>query len=160
MSRLPGLSKNISAFLDMIAASEGTTKITSDDGYNVIVGSTPNHPHLFSDYSDHPRVLVHLNAHLESTAAGRYQIIERFFDFYQQELNLPDFSPESQDEIAVRDIRECKATLAIEGGDLELAIRLCASRWASLPGNSYGQRQTALADLENAFKAAGGTING
>jgi muramidase (phage lysozyme) len=68
---------NIAAFIDTIAYSEGTSTINnSDDGYNVLVGSTPNHPILFNDYSTHPNVLNHA---LDSTAAGRYQIIHPTF---------------------------------------------------------------------------------
>ena len=62
------MSGNRSAFLDMLAWSEGTSTITdSDDGYNVLCGATPEHPLLFESYADHPRVL---NAELDSTARG------------------------------------------------------------------------------------------
>jgi len=61
------LNANISAFLTMIAISEGTEGI-GQMGYNCIVGGE-----LFHDYSRHPDVLVTLNKRgLKSTAAGRY----------------------------------------------------------------------------------------
>ena len=67
---MPG---NRQAFLDMLAWSEGTSTITeSDNGYNVLVGSTPEHPLLFESYADHPRIL---NPDLDSTAAGRYRLM-------------------------------------------------------------------------------------
>ena len=68
---------NESAFLDMIAWSEiGPALLAvSDNGYNVIVGSTPSNPNLFISYSDHPRKLVQLRPGLVSTAAGRYQLL-------------------------------------------------------------------------------------
>ena len=97
------MTPNLKAFLAMIAHSEGTSQIPgSDDGYRVLVGSTPNHPRLFDSYADHPRVLVQLRPGLKSTAAGRYQILERIFDAYKAQLNLPDFSPASQDAIAAQ----------------------------------------------------------
>src|ERR1700742_991434 len=98
---------NLDAFLKMIGFSEGTLFIPhSDEGYRVIVGSTPAHPHLFLSYADHPRIAVRLSPTLTSTAAGRYQILERFYDSYKTSLNLPDFSPTSQDAIATQMIRE------------------------------------------------------
>ena len=66
------MTTNRKAFLDMIAHSEiGQALLdVSDNGYNVIVGSTAQHPDLFNSYADHPRKLVRLNAKLSSTAAG------------------------------------------------------------------------------------------
>ena len=146
---------NRGAFLDMLAYSEGTTKVEgSDDGYNVIVGGA-----LFSDYSDHPRTLVVLNkAGLKSTAAGRYQLLARYYDAYKEQLSLPDFSPASQDAIAIQQIRERKALLFVDNGNIELAIEKCATIWASLPGAGYGQRENSIGDLLAAYQQAGGTL--
>lgn len=69
------------AFLDAIAVGEGTDngrQKTANHGYDVIVGGT-----LFTDYSDHPRKLVQLNPQLKSTAAGRYQLLSRYYDAYK-----------------------------------------------------------------------------
>ena len=52
---------------------------TRNQGYDVIVGGE-----LFTDYSDHPRKLVTLNPKLKSTGAGRYQLLSRWWDAYQQ----------------------------------------------------------------------------
>lgn len=148
---------NIDAFLAMIAASEGTARI-GDRGYNVLVGSTPEHPHLFDSYADHPRVRVRLSDTLTSTAAGRYQILERYFDAYKAQLHLSDFGPASQDAIATQMIRECGALADVAAGRFDEAVTKCASRWASLPGASYGQHENKLADLRQAFTGAGGTL--
>jgi muramidase (phage lysozyme) len=147
---------NRGAFLDMLAQSEGTSTITgSDDGYNVIVGGK-----LFSSYADHPRQLVVLNkAGLESTAAGRYQVLEKYFDYYKKLLNLPDFSPASQDSIAIQQIKESGALQLIDNGNLLYAITKCNHIWASLPGNSYGQRQNSIDSLQAAYVKAGGIIS-
>lgn len=152
------ISPNLKAFLDMIAWSEiGPSLLkASDNGYNVLVGAfAPDHMMLFSSYADHPRVL---NSRLHSTAAGRYQLLERNFDFYKAKLNLPDFSPASQDSIAIQQIRECHALPCIEAGAIETAISQCAHIWASLPGNAAGQRQNTMADLQDAFAGAGGIL--
>lgn len=152
MARLPGISRNLNAFLDTIALSEiGKALLAlpeTDDGYMVIVGSTPSHPILMKTYRDHPRFY---NRTCDSTAAGRYQILKRYFDAYAEQLDLEDFSPESQDEIAIQMIRECHALDEIEHGEIQKAITLCRSRWASLPGAGYDQHENHMGDLLLAF---------
>ena len=105
-------SKNVCAFLDMLADSEiGSALLAlSDDGYNVLEGSTPQAPILFPvnpdgtpDYRQHP--VVTLNSIETSTAAGRYQIMQRYAEAYQAQLGLPDFGHLSQDLIAVQPMR-------------------------------------------------------
>ena len=149
---------NINAFLDMIAFSEIGAPLlgVSDNGYNVIVGSTAERPDLFTSYADHPRKLVNLGNGLESTAAGRYQILERYFDDYKAMLKLPDFSPESQDDIATQMIRERHALPLIALGHIDEAIHLCSNIWASLPGNSYDQHENNINALISYYKSAGG----
>ena len=151
---------NRKAFLDMIAVSElgkGLMAV-SDNGYNVIVGSTPAKPLLFYDYADHPRKLVTLNKSLKSTAAGRYQVLARYFDAYKKILNLPDFSPDSQDKIALQQIAERKALVDIDAGRIAQAIKRCKNIWASLPGAGYGQHENKIETLLTAFVEAGGTL--
>ena len=46
---------------------------------------------LFNGYRDHPRVLVDLpKLKIESTAAGRYQLLRRYYDAYKKTLGLKD----------------------------------------------------------------------
>ena len=152
-------NKNIKAFLDMIAYSELKGLIAiSDNGYNVIVGSTMKKPILFSSYADHPRKLVVINENLKSTAAGRYQLLSRYYDAYKKQLGLNDFSPLSQDLIAIQQIKERKALHLIKAGKFEGAVKACSNIWASLPGNNYGQHQNTIADLKSAYIKAGGTV--
>ena len=152
------LTKNERAFLDMIAYAELGPEMLkeSDNGYNVVVGSTPSSLLLLLDYTDHPRILV---KKVESTAAGHYQILMRIYDYYKKSLNLKDFSPNSQDIIAMQLIRECKAIEDIDAGRISLAISKCRSRWASLPGAGYGQREHRLEDLIAIFQKSGGTVS-
>lgn len=144
---------NRKAFLDMIAFSEGTIKYGDQNGYNVIVGGI-----LFDSYKDHPRRLMTINSKLKSTAAGRYQLLSRYYDAYKKLLNLPDFSPDSQDKIALQQIKECKALEDIDAGNFEAAVKKCAHIWASLPGAGYGQHENKIADLKNAYQEAGGVV--
>lgn len=153
------MSPNLKAFLDMIAHSEIGERLlqVSDNGYDVIVGSTPENPILFNSFADHPRRLMNVNG-LQSTAAGRYQILKRYFDFYKSMLKLKDFGPASQDAIAIQMIKECKALQDIEAGQFEHAVVKCNSRWASLPGAGYYQHENNMADLSAAYLKAGGKL--
>ena len=135
----------------MIAMAEGTACL-GDNGYNVLVGGK-----LFDSYEDHPRKLITLNRKLQSTAAGRYQLLSRYFDHYKNLLGLPDFSPESQDAIALQQIKECKALADVDDGRLREAVKKCAHIWASLPGAGYGQHEQSFDDLRVAYITAGGT---
>lgn len=145
------------AFLDMLAWSEGTDKPsqpTKNHGYDVIVGGE-----LFSDYSDHPRKMVTLNPKLKSTAAGRYQLLTRWWDAYRKQLGLKDFSPASQDAVALQQIKERKALSDIDSGNITSAIQKCSNIWASLPGAGYGQFEHKADSLIAKFKEAGGVVN-
>lgn len=148
---------NLSAFLDMLAFSEGTDngkQKTNNKGYDVIVGGS-----LFTDYSDHPRKLVNLpKLGIKSTAAGRYQLLIKWWDAYRKILNLKDFSPASQDSVAIQQIKERRALPDIEAGDIVSAIGKCRNIWASLPGAGYGQHEHKLETLLEKYKKAGGKL--
>lgn len=149
------ISSNLQAFLDMLAWSEGTSRIKgSDNGYNVVVGGS-----LFNGYADHPRKLVTLTSlGIKSTAAGRYQLLSRYYDAYKKQLGLKDFSPANQDAIAIQQIRERKALADIEAGCIKEAIAKCSNIWASLPGAGYGQHEHKIDDLVNKYISFGGAI--
>lgn len=152
--------KNVCAFLDTIANSEGTPHdpVTRDDGYDVLVTGI-NGPARFDSYKSHPNVLVHVNrSGLDSTAAGRYQLLYRYWLAYQKLLKLPDFSPVSQDLIAIQQIRERGALPYVIAGNFTHAVMLCSNIWASLPGNGYGQHQNTVALLQKFYQQAGGVV--
>ncbi|GKO76585.1 lysozyme [Klebsiella variicola] len=151
------LNKQRRAFLDMLAWSEGTDKPgqnTKNRGYDVIVGGS-----LFSDYSDHPRKLVNLpKLGIKSTAAVRYQLLSKWWDAYRKKLGLKDFSPASQDQVALQQIKERGALPLIDNGQIRQAIDRCSNIWASLPGAGYGQFEHKADNLISKFKAAGGVV--
>ena len=148
---------NVLAFLDMLAWSEGTDhprQRTREQGYDVVVGGA-----LFEGYADHPRKLVPLpRLGIKSTAAGRYQLLSRYYDAYKQKLGLRDFSPLSQDLIALQQIRERRALPDIQAGRIPEAIEKCRNIWASLPGAGYGQHEHKLESLIAHYLAAGGVL--
>lgn len=144
----------VCAFLDTVAISEiGAALLAiTNSGYDVLVGSTVSHPLLFTDYSDHPR--IH-NAALNSDAAGRYQIMGLYWPIYKKQLDLPDFSPLSQDKYAIQQIKESRAMKPLIAGDVQTAIGLCAHIWASFPGANYlGQHMQTMASLVDAYEKA------
>lgn len=68
------------------------TATESGGKYNVLNGGE-----TFTDMSDHPR---RVGAGGTSTAAGKYQFVEATWDRAAAALNLPDFSPASQEKAA------------------------------------------------------------
>lgn len=155
MPKSKNLIPNLAAFLDMLAFSEGTIKFGNDDGYNVIVGGS-----LFDSYKDHPKKSILIpKLKISSTAAGRYQLLARYYTAYKNTLNLQDFSPVSQDLIAIRQIKEQGALELIKNGQIKEAIEKCKNIWASLPGAGYGQHEHKLDNLISKYIEYGGTLN-
>lgn len=164
---LNAMTSNQRKFLDLIAWSEGTStnRLTKCGGYDVVV-SGPDGPEIFTDFRDHPFAqgrpaklvrVGHDRKGLHSTASGRYQLLLRYWRAYQGMLHLPDFSPPSQDAVALRQIHEQGADSAIEAGDIEDAIFKCANIWASLPGNTYAQGGHSAQELVAHFSTLEGT---
>ena len=91
------------AFLDMLAWSEGTDngrQKTRNHGYDVIVGGE-----LFTDYSDHLAAIVTLNPN----SINRRRTLPASFPlvgYYRQTAWPKDFSPKSQDAVALQQIKE------------------------------------------------------
>ena len=119
------------AFLDMLAWSEGTDngrQKTRNHGYDVIVGGE-----LFTDYSDHPRKLVTLNPNSNQQAPT--PAFSCWWDAYRKQLGLKDFSPKSQDAVALQQIKERGALPMIDRGDIRQArllqqyLGFTAGRW-------------------------------
>lgn len=168
MSHLPPSQaggKNVCAFLDMLAYSEGTStsSATRCDGYDVIVTGADRKPEVFTDFSEHPfaggRASKRINGKgLTSNASGRYQFMLRDYRHYRALLKLPDFSPASQDRWALQLIKERRALADIKAGNFAAAVSRCRNIWASLPGAGYEQPEHSIAKLLAAYLKAGGTL--
>lgn len=164
---------NVLAFLSTITRSEIDAWVLahSDDGYNVLVGShgpitkrdsktgkTENIPArllTFPTYATHPATYVR---DVNSTGAGAYQLLARYYEPYRALLGLHDFSPEAQDRIAIQQIRECRALPLLQAGRFADAVAACAHIWASLTGSPYGQHTNPLALLQTYYASAGGVV--
>jgi len=144
---------NVQAFLAMIRVGEGTA---GAEGYRTLFGGE-----LFWTYADHPRKLVTRLAGdrmITSSAAGAYQILEGTWNDVAPRLELPDFSPQSQDVAAVALIRRRGALADVREGRFEDAVAKCAKEWASLPGSPYGQPTITLARARDVYAAWGGVF--
>jgi len=133
-------TSNRTAFLAMIGQSE--------------VGAALN-PMTFSDYSTHPDIL---NQQYDSTAAGLYQINHPTWLTLVKQTGLSDFSPATQDAMAIQLITNKGALADVDAGNFASAVQKCGPVWASLGYNSYGQPTNALSSLQSWFESAGGTV--
>ncbi|MEG4443631.1 glycoside hydrolase family 104 protein [Microcoleus sp. AT9_B5] len=121
-----GPERRVKAFLDTIAAAEGTA---SPDGYRTQYTGT-----TFVSFQDHPREMRcgrRYGKKLCSDAAGRYQFLSTTWDRFAKKFGVRDFSPENQDLMAIELIREKGALEDIEAGRLESAVRKLAYIWPS-----------------------------
>ena len=139
----------------MLAWSEGTDngrQKTRNHGYDVIVGGETVTWLLRS-----PRKLVTLNPKLKSTGAGRYQLLSRWWDAYRKQLGLKDFSPKSQDAVALQRIKGVALYLWLI---VVISVRqsTVAAISGLLPGAGYGQFEHKADSLIAKFKEAGGTV--
>lgn len=162
---------NVRAFLAMIRVAEGTADA---NGYRALFGHRPSRPRLFDGWADHPRVAQQFTdkagRRLWTSAAGAYQFMAvspiptggstkvNTWDRLQAKLQLPDFSPASQDLAALELVREAGALADVRAGRFADAVAKVRRIWASLPGAGYDQAERALEDLELAFVNAGGTL--
>lgn len=146
-------ARNLAAFLDMLAYAEGTA---GPNGYRTLFGGG-----LFEGFQDHPRkfftFIDKLGKVHKTSAAGRYQFLSRTWDALARKLELPDFSPASQDAGAIELIRQRGALRLVQAGRFAEAVAKVAPIWASLPGAGYNQPERKLASLQTAYQAAGGT---
>ena len=132
----------------MVGGTDNGRQKTRNHGYDVIVGGELLliTPITLANLS--------LNPKLKSTGAGRYQLLSRWWDAYRKQLGLKDFSPKSQDAVALQQIKERGALPMIDRGDIRQAIDRCSNIWASLPGAGYGQFEHKADSLIAKFKRA------
>lgn len=131
---------NLDAFLRMIRQHE------SGNDYSIMWGGSH-----FAGFADHPRILNEY-AGRRSTAAGAYQIIAGTWDtVVQPAMNLPDFSPASQDAAAVYLIQRRGAMSDVLAGDFAAAVAALKPEWEALAVNPIDQ-------LASAYTAAGGAL--
>ena len=143
------------AFLDMLAWSEGT-----DNGRQkpeiMVMTSLQAESYLLITRS--PSQTCHAKPKTQINRRRTLPASSRWWDAYRKQLGLKDFSPKSQDAVALQQIKERGALPMIDRGDIRQAIDRCSNIWASLPGAGYGQFEHKADSLIAKFKEAGGTV--
>lgn len=155
---------NERAFLAAIRVGEGTS---ASNGYSILFGGA-----TFGSFADHPAVLGWRGGSLSdamcaaagfgpgcvSTAAGAFQINKPTWLRVSRKLGLTDFSPASQDAVALELISEKGALADVRAGRVEIAVGKVRKVWASLPGAGYGQGEVKLAAFVGNYANAGGAV--
>lgn len=118
---------NVRKFLNFLGRAEGAD-------YNTIVGGG-----TFSDFRAHPQVVGVVTKEGPSTAAGRYQITKSTFNDVAPKIGVRDFSPDSQDKVAIELIRRGGALEDVRNGNFQAAVAKLGGTWASLPSSPYSQ---------------------
>jgi muramidase (phage lysozyme) len=161
MSATPTALQYREAFLKTIQTTEGT--YGKPDPYLVLYAfdSFP-----WSYANGHPRANgwpgvalsdsqcrnAGLNPPCKSTAAGAYQINYPTFLRLANKLGTgSDFTPATQDAMALELCRERGALGDIDSGDVQTAARKCSSIWASLPGSTAGQNPVGMETVNATF---------
>ena len=147
---------NMWAFLKAIAEAEGGGY---DFKYGAVKGKKDD-PWRFTDYSTHPGH----GLGGRTTAAGMYQ---ENIDTWREmggNMGLSDFTPETQDLIAVEILRVINVAESIKSGDINAALDKASRRWSSLPmgkgKTGYYPKQPSVSfdKFESDYKRFGGTV--
>lgn len=147
--------RNVAAFLKAIAEAEGGGY---DFKYGAVKGKRKD-PWRFSDYSTHPGP----GYGGRTTAAGMYQINVDTWLNHGSKMGLTDFSPKTQDLLAVEILRSKGVIEKIKAGDIANAIGPAAKKWAALPmgpglpSAHAPQPYVKYDDFFRTYQAAGGT---
>ena len=141
-------SPRMQAFLATIRWAETGTSGTESYRKLVFNGT-------FNNFSTHPLIkqCASINGNKTcSTAAGAYQMLDKSWRDLQPKLKLPDFSPESQDRMAIEYIRRNGAISDIESGHFAKAACKVGKIWASFPCNSYNQNPKNISELSRYYQ--------
>ncbi len=156
-------SANLKAWLDVVAACEGTA---TPDGYRALFGYDPvrRPTRLFDNaFAQHPNIkfsFTQTDGTISfTTAAGRYQIIFPTYSRLSSRLGTSDYTPETQDLMAIELTSERGALLDVETGDIATAVDKCSAEWASLPASHYAQPKRSMEFALAAYQSAGGMLS-
>jgi lysozyme len=158
VERIQREESNVRAFLATIRACEGTR---GPNGYRALFGfrESTQGP-CFQSFADHPRVYHEFTqtdgTRNRTSAAGAYQIIVPTYERMKRQLGVTDFTPESQDRMAIGLIENAAALRLVREGRFREAADACAHVWASLPSSMARQPKRTWPFALAAYMAAGG----
>ena len=146
------ITDNRMPFLNVIAHALG---MPLSGGYDMTASGT-----RFRSFSDHPRIrYFDPDKHEYTTAAGRYGVTDAVYDRYIRKGLVPDFSPTSQDFIAIQQMADCRALPSIDKGNFWIAVEKCSRQWEELRKAMIGKNGNFLHELLTVFEQSGGVIN-
>jgi muramidase (phage lysozyme) len=150
---------NLDAFLYMLRCAEGTA---GNAGYSALFGYTPANNKVFRSFASHPAIFFDYTDRsgktIKTSAAGAYQITFTTFKNLCSKYGFNDFSPSTQDQMAICLIKEKNALGDIEAGRVEAACQKLRKVWASLPNSDVSQPTRTINYLLSAYRNAGGVI--
>ena len=147
---------NVAAFLKAIAEAEGGVY---DSKYGALKGRRDD-PWRFTDISTHPGPGIDG----KTTAAGMYQITRPTWEHHDGKLGLDDFSPRTQDLIAVEILRSLGVIDLVRAGRIAAVMPKVARTWAALPagpgqgGHYPRQRHVSFEHFLSTYLQGGGAI--
>lgn len=139
-------SPAVKAFLDTIAYAEGTLH---KEGYR----------HMFGDLcckalKRHPCRIICApcgDRELCSSAAGKYQFLQKTWEHVARKTGIDSFSPLHQDCGAVYLLKKSGALELIKKEEFSGALEKSNKIWASLPGAHYKQPTKSKLELHKIF---------
>lgn len=158
------LNDKIAAFLQMIRFSEhAMNDVMSGQDYYTVVGGGK-----FSNDSDHPANTGEWDGKpmsddfcrragfgpgCKTYAAGAYQITKTTWNVLRKRApRLPDFSPASQDEAALRLLREIGVPQLLNADRFEDAVYAASQKWASLPSSPLPGKTRSIAEVAQWYR--------
>lgn len=122
---------NVGAFLRVIREGESSQEPVA---YRMRWGGLGKPVAYFDDFSKHPRIFEPTTGGRQSSAAGAYQIVATTYDSIAPSLGITDFTPTSQDALAIALIDRRGALDDVMAGRIRTAIADLRAEWTSLPG--------------------------
>lgn len=139
---------NVQRYLAMLSQAEGTAKY--NDPYRVGFGGQ-----AIADLSQHPNVAVPFTQtngqRNTTTAAGKYQFLNRTWQDVANTLGLQDFSAKNQDLGALELMRRSGSLPDVLRGDFASAVARDGRTWASLPSSPYTQPKRSTEFINQAL---------
>lgn len=131
-------SENVRAFLKLIRYAEHRRE--DDEVYFYMLGGK-----LKSyDTSRHPIQRFHARANCPDMAGAYHHRLKTWEEAYRSGI-VSDFSPASQDLLAIRKMVSNSALQYVEAGDIESAITRLNGIWTALPGTNNARIDMAEA---------------
>lgn len=146
---------NVRAFLRVARQGESSQ---SDEAYRMRWPGLGKPPAYFDDFSQHPRMFEPTTGGRVSSAAGAYQITATTYDDFAPGLGIGDFTPASQDALAIAIIASEGALAPLLAGRFDEAVILCRGRWTSLPGAEENNPRWTLAKARALYASYGGAF--